>query len=117
MPLPSFLNCAPNTSRSPTVSDLPVSIISAAEEEVANAIAYYEAQQVGLGRDLEVEIRRALRMIQARPETWQMGRLGLRRFILARFPFVIHYQLVPDKIRIIAVAHTSRKPHYWRNRT
>ena len=35
---------------------------------------------------------------------------------LERFPFVIHYVDLHNTIWILAFAHTSRKPGYWRRR-
>lgn len=39
-----------------------------------------------------------------------------RRFILQRFPFSIVYLDDPDLVTIIAVAHSKRKPGYWKSR-
>ena len=35
---------------------------------------------------------------------------------LARFPYGVIYQFLPDHIRIIAVAHLHREPKYWTSR-
>lgn len=35
---------------------------------------------------------------------------GLRRIIVAPFPYVIFYRPMPDAIEIIAVRHTARSP-------
>jgi len=40
---------------------------------------------------------------------------GTRRFVLHRFPFSIIY-LDDDVLSIVAVAHSKRKPGYWRAR-
>jgi hypothetical protein len=36
--------------------------------------------------------------------------------IIQHFPFSIIYSVVNDEIRILAVAHQSRRPGYWRGR-
>ncbi len=36
-----------------------------------------------------------------------------RRHLLPKFPYSIIYAIEPDHIRIIAVAHSKRKPGYW----
>jgi hypothetical protein len=33
-----------------------------------------------------------------------------------RFPFRVVYELQPDRIWIVAVAHLSRRPGYWTRR-
>jgi hypothetical protein len=42
----------------------------------------------------------------------------LRRFALNdRFPFSIVYSIQGDTLFVIAVAHASRRPGYWKRRT
>jgi hypothetical protein len=35
---------------------------------------------------------------------------------LRRFPFLIIFRVIRDGITVIAVAHTSRSPDFWRGR-
>jgi toxin ParE1/3/4 len=44
------------------------------------------------------------------------GAKGLKRLILKRFPYDIVVIESTDEVIIIAVAHHSRKPGYWRQR-
>jgi toxin ParE1/3/4 len=39
-----------------------------------------------------------------------------RRLVMRRFPFSVVYLDDPDLITIIAVAHSKRKPGYWKDR-
>jgi toxin ParE1/3/4 len=41
---------------------------------------------------------------------------GTRRFVLRRFPFSIIYLDDPEVRSIVAVAHSKRKPGYWKVR-
>src|SRR4051794_17869130 len=41
---------------------------------------------------------------------------GVRRFRLKHFPFALLYVTRPASIWILAVAHGSRKPGYWKYR-
>jgi|SRR5215471_587731 len=43
-------------------------------------------------------------------------RCATRRFIMRRFPYSIIYSTASEEIRILAVAHQSRRPGYWRMR-
>jgi toxin ParE1/3/4 len=36
--------------------------------------------------------------------------------VLQRFPYVVFYREVDDRVEVIAVAHGAREPGYWRNR-
>ncbi len=38
---------------------------------------------------------------------------GVRRKVLARFPYSLLYLEGPDYIRIVAVMHHRRRPGYW----
>lgn len=35
---------------------------------------------------------------------------------IVRLRYAIFYLLTPDAVTVIAIAHTSRRPGYWRNR-
>jgi len=87
-----------------------------AELELWQAVDYYEKKYAGLGLDLQQEVSRALVDIHAAPEKWPIKKHGARRRLLQRFPYAIYYLPLPEVIWIVAVAHTSRKPDYWRDR-
>jgi hypothetical protein len=42
--------------------------------------------------------------------------VDVRRFRLTRFPYCLAFQVTGDDIAVIAVAHQSRVPFYWRDR-
>ena len=94
----------------------PVFIEGDAEQELMDSAAFYEERRVGLGLDFEMAARRAVQTIQADPERQALRRDGTRRYIMERFPFVIHYVEMPEVVWVLAFAHTSRKPGYWRQR-
>jgi toxin ParE1/3/4 len=58
----------------------------------------------------------ALESICEAPQRWPKYLFGTRRFVLDRFPFSVVYLDDPDFVTIIAVAHSRRKPGYWKNR-
>lgn len=41
---------------------------------------------------------------------------GRRRYLMKHFPYSLVYTLSGDEIRILAVAHHSRRPDYWAGR-
>jgi toxin ParE1/3/4 len=94
----------------------PLFVEEEAELELFGSIAFYEERMSGLGLDFETATRRALKIISRAPERWPIGKHGTRRYVMRRFPFVIHYLDMPDRIWIVAFAHTSRKPNYWKAR-
>jgi plasmid stabilization system protein ParE len=40
----------------------------------------------------------------------------LRRLLVPRFPYGLLYRVEDERIFIVAVAHFSRRPGYWRSR-
>jgi|SRR5579871_681356 plasmid stabilization system protein ParE len=54
--------------------------------------------------------------ISQAPQRWPKYLHGTQRFLLRGFPFSIVYFDDPDAVNIVAVAHTSRKPGYWKPR-
>ncbi len=65
----------------------------------------------------DAELERALTQIIAAPQRWAAGPHSTRRFLLRQFPFsLIYREQASGSIQIVAVAHTSRKPGYWRQR-
>ena len=65
----------------------------------------------------DAEVDRALSEIISSPQRWAEGPHATRRFLLRHFPFILVYrERAGSEIQILAVAHTSRKPGYWKRR-
>lgn len=90
----------------------------AAAEELAAAVDWYEQQDAELGVALIEEVERALATIRSRPAAWSVSPLDprARHFRLARFPYRVVYTHEADEIVVVAIAHTRRRPGYWRAR-
>ena len=95
---------------------IPVTILHEAEVELREAVAYYEKKSPGLGLDLEAEIERSIRTIRDFPEQWPLREDGTRRYLTHRFPYLVIYAYLKDRIWIIAIAHCKRRPGYWKDR-
>src|SRR5690348_2021432 len=93
-------------------------VLHEASEELSAAATWYENERAGLGSDLLAEAGRALKQIAASPTTWPFAPRSrvVRRFPLARFPYVVYYATHDDHVRVFAFGHTSRRPGYWRDR-
>jgi toxin ParE1/3/4 len=93
-------------------------VLHEASEELSAAAEWYENERVGLGADLLAEAARALKKVAANPTTWPLVSRSrvVRRFLLARFPYIIYYVIHDDHVRVFAVGHTGRRPGYWRDR-
>lgn len=78
---------------------------------------WYLGRSPDAARNFDTEVEYALLQIWKAPLRWARGPFNTRRYLLRRFPFLLIYRERPfDEIQIIAVAHTSRRPGYWKTR-
>ena len=92
---------------------------SFAADEIDDYIRWYESESPGLGDRLWSDIQAVVSLIAEYPELGEVverTRGKVRRVPLRRFPFFVIYRERADLLQIVALAHTSRKPGYWRTR-
>lgn len=95
-----------------------VSVQPAAADELREAAKFYaDRADQALGLALIAEFERALNFLTLNPELGAVWRGTARRFPLRRFPYSIVYQIKPEELRVIALAHQRRRPSYWKNRS
>ena len=92
-----------------------------AEEEIRAAILWYENEREGLGRELWDELQQTVALISEYPEIGSAVHRAkvrgvARRVPLRRFPYFVVYRERADYIEVVALAHTSRRPGYWKSR-
>ena len=84
--------------------------------EYREAAAFYEARRPRLGAAFTVEIEAAIQKVLEAPDRWRFVEQDVRRCLAHTFPYGILYTIEDGFILIIAVAHGSREPGYWRHR-
>ncbi|HKQ83183.1 MAG TPA: type II toxin-antitoxin system RelE/ParE family toxin [Steroidobacteraceae bacterium] len=85
-----------------------------AEQELYEAASRYEAEVSELGVRFADEVERVIQLLLEHPELGSRLDDDLRHFVLRKFPFSVVYAVVSDIVSIVAVAHGSREPGYWR---
>ena len=100
---------------------MPVRFLALAERELVDGARWYEEREAGLGDDFLREVSRALDSVAASPdryplEEWNRSQRIVRRCPLDRFPYQLVFEVRSDDVVILAVAHYSRRPAYWRTR-
>lgn len=98
-----------------------VRILKAAAAELDAAATWYNQQRPGLGSEFDQAIDAALDLLEDAivPLTSMPGESGTRgamRLTLRRFPYDIVVRLTSAEILVVAIAHQSRRPGYWRPR-
>lgn len=96
----------------------PFLISDPASEELTEAVRWYEERRPGWGGKLFDAVTRAIERIQVYPEIGPLrtGRLPSRELRVQGFPYKVVYRIRENDIYVIAVAHTSRRPGYWKDR-
>ncbi|HEY6765808.1 MAG TPA: type II toxin-antitoxin system RelE/ParE family toxin [Candidatus Sulfotelmatobacter sp.] len=87
-----------------------------AREEFRNAIRWYRARDRQPSSEFRASVSDAIRLVAQAPHRWMKYLHGTRRLVIQRFPFSVVYLDDPDIVTIIAVAHSKRKPGYWKGR-
>jgi hypothetical protein len=98
-----------------------IRFVAPARRDSKEDARWYEQRELGLGHRFLDEVRRALQRIVAAPEShpkevsarWQRT---IRRCPVGVFPYQVIFEIRPDELVVLAVAHGSRRPGYWSRR-
>jgi len=93
-----------------------IRLLDVARHELDEAIEYYNVESPGLGDQFLLEVLSAFDRIRRFPNAWHSYTENSRRCQTRRFPYAIVYQILEPEILVVAVAHTHRRPEYWRDR-
>ncbi len=93
-----------------------ISVSTAAERDLADALAWYDGIARDLGDQFDAEIRRAFTFVRENPFLYQKVLHDKRRIKLPTFPYVIIYAIKSETVVVMAVFHTSRAPNLWQLR-
>lgn len=87
----------------------------AAQRELLEATAWYLTEGgPAVAGQFEWAVDRALRLLAFMPRLGSPMDQGLRAWPLKHFPYTLVYRVQVDVLTILAVAHQSREPGYWR---
>lgn len=59
------------------------------------------------------ELRRVVELAAGQPGIGVAGQQGTVRLYFKRFPYTLVFRIQDSSVRVIAVAHQSRRPGYW----
>jgi hypothetical protein len=98
----------------------PFRLATGVEEEIRSAARWYEDRRAGLGEDLVLAVKAAIEAMQCAPESHTplggSGKFCFRQAAVRRFPYRIVFLELEEELLVVAVAHKSRRPGYWRSR-
>lgn len=98
-----------------------VRLSAEAIDEVTEAAAWYRTRSPGLENEFLAELERVLSLIESSPASFPRlldlpADLKIRRALLPRFPYALVFMGLAAEVRVLAVAHTKRRPGYWLDR-
>jgi plasmid stabilization system protein ParE len=89
---------------------------SEASVDIAEAYAWYEKREFGLGEEFLRSIAACVSLIKRHPFMYPLAVDEFRRALIRRFPFELFYEPSDDRVTIYAVFHCSQDPEKWRSR-
>ena len=98
-----------------------VAVHTDASAEAEAAVLRYEAERAGLGADFTMQLQKAFAdlregILPGMPWRGSLAARGVKYTLLKRFPFKVVFVAREDAVVVLAIAHHSRKPSYWRDR-
>ena len=93
-----------------------IAVHADADDELNASAAFYESKEPGLGEVFLHELAIAFQTLREFPLSCQIQFEEYRRYQMRRFPHGVIYCIENEIVFVLAVAHPSRRPGYWRNR-
>jgi plasmid stabilization system protein ParE len=87
-----------------------------AKREFDDAISWYQDRREGLGREFSVAVEEQLGRIALSPNQFACVRGDVRRAVLQRFPYSIHFIVEDDRVVVLAIFHARRAPNQLEDR-
>lgn len=80
--------------------------------ELQKSYDWYEDKQSGLGEQFLNMIEKSVSVISKYPEAFPIRRNSFREYVVPKFPYVVIYELIPDKnlIYVLHVFNTYLNP-------
>ena len=94
-----------------------ISLAPGAQRELIEGGLFYAREgNAELAEKFLSEFERAATVLGEFPQLGAVWRGRIRRFPLRRFPYSIVYYLRESEVRVLSIAHQSRKPGFWKDR-
>ncbi|MEN8819556.1 MAG: type II toxin-antitoxin system RelE/ParE family toxin, partial [Abyssibacter sp.] len=82
----------------------------AAEQDVSEALEWYESQQLGLGSSFLDEFDATISSIAEQPLLYPELYRSARRAVLHRFPYLVWYRTDESSVLVLACTHGKLNP-------
>ncbi len=79
-----------------------------AQQELIDAAVWYDDRREGLGDEFVDAVSGKVVEICGAPERFPIVHDDIRQAILRRFPYVVYFRLVGERVLVVSVFHASR---------
>lgn len=87
-----------------------IEFLPLAQEELIQAIDWYEKQRHGLGARFIVAVEATIEAIKRTPMLFTVVHKNIRRARIKRFPYGIFFEFDEELVIIAAIYHAKRSP-------
>lgn len=95
---------------------LKIDISPLAEEDIDQAVYWYNGQRENLGEEFFLELMETLRIVSLHPFAFRVRHKQARAFSLKRFPYKVYYLVSRHSLYVLAVIHQKRSSKIWKAR-
>jgi plasmid stabilization system protein ParE len=92
---------------------VPIRLRPQVEDEVTEAMAWYQGRRSGLELDFYRTFLEVLDVIAESPDLYRTVYGDVRRVVFRRFPYVLFYIFTDDEVVVLACMHERRSPDRW----
>lgn len=94
-----------------------VVLSDAAIRDIEQAVVWYEERRKGLGYEFELSLEAGITFLERHPLSCPKKYKDIRVKFIKRFPYGLHYEVIDNSVKIIAVFHMKRSPYRWVERS
>jgi plasmid stabilization system protein ParE len=98
------------------MASLAIRYLPPASDELEEAVNWYAARGLAAAEKFSRIFVATLREAARSPHHWPLDRYGTRQIHLRPFSYYLVVREFRGVLEVVAVAHTSRRPGYWRDR-
>jgi toxin ParE1/3/4 len=98
------------------MASLAIRYLPPAGDELEEAVNWYAARDPATAEKFSRVFLAKLNEAAKAPHHWPLDRYGTRRIHLRPFSYYLVIREFRGALEVVAVAHTSRRPGYWRKR-
>ncbi len=87
----------------------------AAAQEIEDAIRWYAEKNPIAADQFRANVFDAIEIISNSPLSWvKVAEPEIRRFVIAKYPYSLYFEVLGDIVQILSVAHNRRAAKYLR---